>query len=315
MADETKKLEASAVVTEAPKGTYIFDGENYYFFSIVTKEGFVGSSTTTDHYCENGTVIQDHIVDHPWTYTLTGVIAEKTHVYEGEPSSGAYVTRARADDVIRKMQTVGQFAPTLSSYVYSAINAGRFVANRVTQLVKVVQGVFDSTVATDTVRDLYEKLPNSLTGIWGLTKDETKTQNKDIWNSYAYSSMSAKKQYLVHREQAYWAKKFEEARLAHTLFELHCPYGVAQNMVIESVDFSQSKYWSNSDVTIRLKQVRFVGISESILSEEKTDNEIQKEEVKNLGTPKTTQNEEPVYLKDGDRLYYINDYGMEILLK
>ena len=127
--------------------------------------------------------------------------------------------------------------------------------------------------------------------------------------------MSAKKQYLVHKEQAYWAKKFEEARLSHTLFELHCPYGVAQNMVIESVDFSQSKYWSNSDVTIRLKQVRFVGISESILSEEKTDNEIQKEEVKNLGTPKTTQNEEPVYLEDEDGKYYINDYGMEVPLK
>ena len=86
-------------------------------------------------------------------------------------------------------------------------------------------------------------------------------------------------------------------------------------MVIESVDFSQSKYWSNSDVTIRLKQVRFVGISESILSEEKTDNEIQKEEVKNLGTPKTTQNEEPVYLEDENGKYYINDYGMEVPLK
>lgn len=315
MANETMVLKGSAVATNVPAGTYIFDGKNYYFFSMVTKEGFVGSSTTTDHYCENGTVIQDHIVDHPWTYTLTGVIAEKTHVYEGEPSAKAYVARARAEDVIKKIQTVGQFAPTLSSYVYSAINAGRFVANRVTQLVKVVQGVFDSTVATDAVRNLYEKLPNSLTGIWGLTKDETKTQNKDIWDSYAYSTMSTKKQYLVHREQAYWAKKFEEARLAHTLFELHCPYGVAQNMVIESVDFSQSKYWSNSDVTIRLKQVRFVGISESILSEEKTDNEIQKEEVKNLGTPKTTQNEEPVYLEDEKGKYYINDYGMEVPLK
>lgn len=311
MADKTIMLEGGVTATNIPEGTYIFDGKNYYFFSIVTKEGFVGSSTTTDHYCENGTVIQDHMVDHPWTYTLTGVIAEKTHVYEGEPSSKAYVARARVDTVIKKIQTVGQSAPTLSSYVYSAINAGRFVANRVTQLVKAVQGVFGSTVATDTVRDLYEKLPNSLTGIWGLTKDETEKANKET----SASGGKTKKQYLVHKEQAYWAKKFEEARLAHTLFELHCPYGVAQNMVIESVDFSQSKYWSNSDVTIRLKQVRFVGISESILSEEKTDNEIQKEEVKNLGTPKTTQNEEPVYLEDENGKYYINDYGMEVPLK
>ena len=311
MADKTIMLEGGVTATDIPEGTYIFDGKNYYFFSIVTKEGFVGSSTTTDHYCENGTVIQDHMVDHPWTYTLTGVIAEKTHVYEGEPSSKAYVARARVGTILKKIQTVGQSAPTLSSYVYSAINAGRFVANRVTQLVKAVQGVFGSTVATDTVRDLYEKLPNSLTGIWGLTKDETEKTNKEI----SASGGRAKKQYLVHREQAYWAKMFEEARLAHTLFELHCPYGVAQNMVIESVDFSQSKYWSNSDVTIRLKQVRFVGISESILSEEKTDNEIQKEEVKNLGTPKTTQNEEPVYLENEDGKYYINDYGMEVPLK
>ena len=311
MADKTIMLEGGVTATNIPEGTYIFDGKNFYFFSIVTKEGFVGSSTTTDHYCENGTVIQDHMVDHPWTYTLTGVIAEKTHVYEGEPSSEAYVARARVDTVIKKIQTVGQSAPTLSSYVYSAINAGRFVANRVTQLVKAVQGVFGSTVATDTVRDLYEKFPNSLTGIWGLTKDEIEKADKET----TASGGKTKKQYLVHKEQAYWAKKFEEARLAHTLFELHCPYGVAQNMVIESVDFSQSKYWSNSDVTIRLKQVRFVGISESILSEEKTDNEIQKEEVKNLGTPKTTQNEEPVYLEDENGKYYINDYGMEVPLK
>ena len=311
MADKTIMLEGGVTATNIPEGTYIFDGKNYYFFSIVTKEGFVGSSTTTDHYCENGTVIQDHMVDHPWTYTLTGVIAEKTHVYEGEPSSEAYVARARVDTVIKKIQTVGQSAPTLSSYVYSAINAGRFVANRVTQLVKAVQGVFGSTVATDTVRNLYEKLPNSLTGIWGLTKDEIEKADKET----TASGGKTKKQYLVHKKQAYWAKMFEEARLAHTLFELHCPYGVAQNMVIESVDFSQSKYWSNSDVTIRLKQVRFVGISESILSEEKTDNEIQKEEVKNLGTPKTTQNEEPVYLEDENGKYYINDYGMEVPLK
>ena len=311
MADKTIMLEGGVTATNIPEGTYIFDGKNYYFFSIVTKEGFVGSSTTTDHYCENGTVIQDHMVDHPWTYTLTGVIAEKTHVYEGEPSSKAYVARARVDTVIKKIQTVGQSAPTLSSYVYSAINAGRFVANRVTQLVKAVQGVFGSTVATDTVRNLYEKLPNSLTGIWGLTKDEIEKADKET----TASGGKTKKQYLVHKKQAYWAKMFEEARLAHTLFELHCPYGVAQNMVIESVDFNQSKYWSNSDVTIRLKQVRFVGISESILSEEKTDNEIQKEEVKNLGTPKTTQNEEPVYLEDENGKYYINDYGMEVPLK
>ena len=311
MADKTIMLEGGVTATNIPEGTYIFDGKNYYFFSIVTKEGFVGSSTTTDHYCENGTVIQDHMVDHPWTYTLTGVIAEKTHVYDGEPSAEAYVTRARAGEVLKKIQSAGQLAPTLSSYVYSAINAGRFVANRVTQLVKAVQGVFFSTVVTDAVRSLYEKLPNSLTGIWGLTKDETKKIKGEITTTEG----KVQKQYLVHREQAYWAKMFEEARLAHTLFELHCPYGVAQNMVIESVDFSQSKYWSNSDVTIRLKQVRFVGISESILSEEKTDNEIQKEEVKNLGTPKTTQNEEPVYLEDENGKYYINDYGMEVPLK
>ena len=219
MADKTIMLEGGVTATNIPEGTYIFDGKNYYFFSIVTKEGFVGSSTTTDHYCENGTVIQDHMVDHPWTYTLTGVIAEKTHVYEGEPSSEAYVARARVDTVIKKIQTVGQSAPTLSSYVYSAINAGRFVANRVTQLVKAVQGVFGSTVATDTVRNLYEKLPNSLTGIWGLTKDEIEKADKEI----TASGGKTKKQYLVHKKQAYWAKKFEEARLAHTLFELHCP--------------------------------------------------------------------------------------------
>lgn len=311
MADETKLIEGGVTKTNVPKGTYIFDGKDYYFFSMVTKEGFAGSSTTTDHYCENGTVIQDHIVDHPWTYTLTGVIAEKVHVYDGEPSAEAYVKRARAGEVLKKIQSVGQLAPTLSSYVYSAINAGRFVANRVTQLVKAVQGVFFSTVATDAVRSLYEKLPNSLTGIWGLTKDET----KKIKGEATTPEGKAQKQYLVHREQAYWAKKFEEARLAHTLFELHCPYGVAQNMVIESVEFSQAKYWSNSDVTIRLKQVRFVGISESILSEEKTDSEVQKEEVKNLGTPQTTQNTEPVYLEDENGRYYTNDYGMKIYLK
>ena len=42
MTNETMVLKGSAVATNVPAGTYIFDGENYYFFSMVKKEGFVG---------------------------------------------------------------------------------------------------------------------------------------------------------------------------------------------------------------------------------------------------------------------------------
>ena len=317
MANESMFIQGGVSATNGtPSGTYLFDGTNYYYFSTVTREGFVGSSTTTDHYCENGSVIQDHVVDHPWTYTLTGLIGEKVHEYSGEPSPAKYLVRVRTQDVLKKIQTFGQVMPEFSSYVYSAINTGRFVANRVTSLIKTVQSILGFSGVTDTVRDAFQKMPNSLTGIWGLTKDETKTRNKDTWNNYAYSSMSSKKQYLVHNEQSYWAMKFEEARLAHTLFELHCPYGIAQNMLIESVDFSQDKYWTTSNVTVRLKQVRFVGISESILSQEKTDNELQTEPMKELGKLETITNDAINIKTDSDGLqYYINKDGMEVYIK
>lgn len=317
MANETMVIQGGVSVNEgAPSGTYLFDGKKYYYFSTVSREGFVGSSTATDHYCENGSVIQDHVVDLPWTYTLTGYIGEKVHEYTGEPSAEKALKRARAQDILRRVQTLSQFAPTLSSYVYSAINTGRFVANRVTSLIKSVQSVLGSSGVTDTVRDVFQKMPNSLTGIWGLTKDESKKTREDSEVNTSTSDARVSKQYLIHEKQSSWAMKFEEARLAHTLFELHCPYGVAQNMLIESVDFSQDKHWSVSNVTIKLKQIRFVGIKESILSAEKTDSEMQKEETKDLGTLETSGNDEVSIKYNSEGIpYHINSSGEMIYIK
>ena len=270
-------------IFEIPSGTYITDGVAYYYFTTVTKEGFVSATTSTDHYCENGSVIQDHVVNHPFVYTLTGLIAEKYHAYQGEPESDTYVKRVETQDTLRKLQTFSQFMPTWSSYVYSAINTGRFVANRVTQITKTVEGILGKNKLTNKIRDSFENMPDGFTGVWGLNKNEYSKVKKES------ETLSGKKEFLIHKEQQKWAFLFDEARRKHTLFTLHCPYGVVKNMIIENIDCGQDKSWSVSNISITLKQIRFIGVDEGILNIEKSDTDLQKMEEKNLGNLPITE--------------------------
>ena len=77
--------------TKTTTGTYLQEGNRKWYFDIITREEITTQTRTTDHYLENGCLVQDHAVDMPIYYTLTGYVGEKVHIYSGEPNAEQYV--------------------------------------------------------------------------------------------------------------------------------------------------------------------------------------------------------------------------------
>lgn len=249
-------------------GSYLYDGSFAYYFDITTKEEINCNSTTTDHYLEAGYSIQDHIVHHPIRYVLSGMVAEKVHRYAGEPSVYDYVQQARAEDRIRKLQTLGGLCPQLSNFAYSAKNVGTAVVNK-------VDSVFN--MATGMLKD----------SLFGFFKG---------FSPLIFSDQSTTLQQKMFSQ-------LNSLRESGQLLELRCPYGYFRNIIIEEVRVGQNESWSVSDITLVVKEIRIAESStHSSNSNEdnsdKTDTELQKEEKKNLGLTNSTPDNNETTLGD-----------------
>ena len=293
-----------------PRGTTcLVYGYSAYYFDTVTQESISSQTQTTDHYLENGCLIQDHAVNMPVYYTLSGYIGEKVHVFNGMPQASQYVQRAMLQDSLRRFQTFSQVAPVLSNYIYSAINTGRFIAGRVTKLIKAGQSILKTTFVTDKARGAFENLPETVTGIFGVTKTENTRINADM--------ASIAENRFVTKEQARKWKEFERLRLEQKIMTLYHPYGVTRNVIIERIDCGQDKYITMSNITIVLKQLAF--IDQRQVKEEEAKNPFdpasQGSELIKNGNVKTKISDSFQSLKDSTGYYYINDKGERIDLK
>lgn len=294
--------------TKTTTGTYLQEGNRKWYFDIITREEITTQTRTTDHYLENGCLVQDHAVDMPIYYTLTGYVGEKVHIYSGEPNAEQYVKRVQLQDTLRRWQTLGQVAPTLSSYVYSAINAGRFIAGRITQIIKAGQSIFRTTKVTDKIRDLYEKLPETVTGIYGSSKYELDKINRESLPSGVVNRFITKRQKLLYLN-------FERLRRTHEILTLYTPWGEIQKVIIEEIRFNQDKYWSMSGATITVKQLNFTDAVEEKGSNNPFDPETQRKDKVENGNVKTKPVDDFEAMKDKDGFYYINGNGERIDIK
>ena len=248
--------------------TYISDGIRRWYFDITTKEQYNSSTSTTEHYVENGFAIQDHRTHDAITYTLSGLVGEQVHQYAGEPLSDMYLAQARAEDTWRKLQTLGQCMPTLSNYVYSAINIGTFIYNRGVQVVNTF----------NTCKSLFNSAKNFL--------NRKKFGSVPTQVNRTFASISTEKQAQIVQE-------LEKLRVQNTLLVLRCPYGYLENMMIETVEASQTNTWSTSDITITLRQIRTARIADKTkVTSTSTDYVIQTVSLVNRGELKMVLVEE-----------------------
>ena len=249
-------------------GSYLYDGSRAYYFDITTKEEINCNSTTTAHYVEAGYSIQDHVVHHPIRYVLSGMIAEKVHRYAGEPSVYDYVQQARAEDRIRKLQTLGGLCPQLSNFAYSAKNVGTAVVNKIDSAVSMVMGM-------------------GLDLLFGDFKG---------FSPLIFSDQSTELQQKMFSQ-------LNSIRESGQLLELRCPYGYFRNVIIEEVRVGQNESWSVSDITVVVKEIRTAESSTHNSNSkednsDKTDTELQKEEKKNLGLTNSTPDDNETSLGD-----------------
>lgn len=86
-----------------------------FVFDIADETSIELVSEITDHYLEDGTVINDHIVVKPERVTLRGFVGEYKRIVDGKKSSIQKTTE--------KLVTVSSYLPPISSFYQNAQNA------------------------------------------------------------------------------------------------------------------------------------------------------------------------------------------------
>lgn len=105
-------------------------------FHTITSEQLSLTNDITDHIVEDHTSVQDHITIKPRIYTMKGLISEKFYVHPDI----SYV-EIPPEAISAKLSPLKTLAPTVNSYVQSAINAYEALKNKAVQFYNIGKNI------------------------------------------------------------------------------------------------------------------------------------------------------------------------------
>jgi hypothetical protein len=118
-----------------PTGNPNLIGVGGFVFDILGPENVIMDSEITDHYVEDGSAIQDHIVLRPIKFTLRGYVAELNDIL---PNYGLSVLKN-----IQSIGTVGGLLPNLSTQATQAYAKLASSAAKVTNVINQGLNIYD----------------------------------------------------------------------------------------------------------------------------------------------------------------------------
>ena len=204
------------------------------FFNIIQSEQITLSTDITDHIVEDHTTVQDHITIKPRTFIMKGLISEKTYVH---PDS--IDIDQPSEPLTAKLVKLAVLAPTMSSYVSSAVNAATAVGNKLASIGnKIMNGA------------------NAVVG--GIVKGLLK-------------AVGLKQMINVNLEHNKWSEDMIQDRVIEILdyyrvnripLSVNTGWGLElkDNYYITDIQVNQGDTYQQSELSVTVKELRFTDI-------------------------------------------------------
>lgn len=119
-----------------------------FVFHVAKETTAEFANDITDHYIEDGTVVQDMIAHKPITLTLSGFVGEYTNIVEDEKSG--------VQKVAEKLTVVSNYAKTISNFAKQTLTVEQNINNK----------------------DYVDAVVNGGTSLYGLYQDMTVEKNE-----------------------------------------------------------------------------------------------------------------------------------------
>lgn len=218
-----------------------------YYFDIISDDSIEMINQITDNYVENNTAIQDHIGHSPLIINLSGLAGVGENVFRYDPAVanqllqearfqsakmgyGINFNNLQADSFwdlvglgsqakeLNKLSAISVLYPPVSNYIQVAKNAAELVDASISKYNNIYQSIFGK-----------------------------ENNNEQILGNFAKES---NKLHQIFTE----LKRLRDNNIALTVTT---PYGVFQNMYIQSVRLHQGNELYVTDIEITLKELRF----------------------------------------------------------
>ena len=200
-----------------------------YYFDVVTEHSLSLQNQITDNWVESNTAIQDHIAQSPLIITLRGLSAFKNLTYTaGEAESDAEKLLAEAkqrnsiQDKSAKLTALSVLFPEVSNITQLAMN----VQDYVNASKKRYKGIIDKFLNNNSPMDV-------------ATGAEPDFKENRLWEIY---------------------RKLSTLRSLNTAFLVATPFGVYENMYIQSLILRQGENNYVTDIELTMKQINFADV-------------------------------------------------------
>lgn len=197
-----------------------------YYFDIATEHSISLQNQITDNWVENNTAIQDNIAQSPLIITLRGLSAYKNLTYTTEEAESD-LERALIEAKIRNDFADYTSKLTALSVLYPPVS-------NITQLAMNVQDYIDASV--NRYKGIVDKFLNNNSPIDVATGSKGSIEETRLKEIY---------------------RKLSTLRKLNTAFLVATPYGVHENMYIQSLLLRQGESNYVTDIELTMKQINF----------------------------------------------------------
>ncbi len=223
-----------------------------YYFDIISEQSIELINQITDNYVENNTAIQDHIAQNPLVINISGLSGERVFKYNPEVANqllaeahfqaakmgnNVNLTNIQANSFwdlvglgsyakeLNKLSVIPALYPPVSNYMQVAMNAVELVDASIKRYSNIYNSVFNKGIS-------------NTGGIFGANVEELKDSRLEgIYNN------------------------LKQLRANNTALVVTTPYGIFQDMYIQSVRLQQGNELYVTDIEMTLKQLRFSNVT------------------------------------------------------
>lgn len=220
-----------------------------YYFDVITDESIELINQITDNWVENNTAIQDHIAQNPLVISISGISGEKVFRYDPAVANqllaearlqaakmgyGINLNNLQASSFwdlvglgaqakeLNKLSVISVLYPPVSNYMQVAMNAVELV---------------------DAAASKYSNIYNSI-----FNKE---SNNEQILGSFSDNTTRLKSVY----------NNLSQLRDNNIPLVTITPWGIFDNMYIQSVRLKQGNQLYVTDIEMTLKQLRFSNVT------------------------------------------------------
>lgn len=220
-----------------------------YYFDVITDESIELINQITDNWVENNTAIQDHITQNPLVISISGISGEKVFRYDPAVANqllaearlqaakmgyGINLNNLQASSFwdlvglgaqakeLNKLSVISVLYPPVSNYMQVAMNAVELV---------------------DAAASKYSNIYNSI-----FNKE---SNNEQILGSFSDNTTRLKSVY----------NNLSQLRDNNIPLVATTPWGIFDNMYIQSVRLKQGNQLYVTDIEMTLKQLRFSNVT------------------------------------------------------